>query len=253
MRFGVVTLFPDALDAFLQIGVVGRALRSGLVSCAVKNPRDFATDRHRTVDDRPFGGGPGMVMTTGPLCGAIRAMREELGGATVVYLSPRGRRFDQACAERWSQGGALVLVAGRYEGVDERVIDGDIDEEISLGDFVLSGGEVAAAAVVDAVARLVPGVLGHAGSSAEDSFSADGLLDCPHYTRPEVFEGRQVPAVLRSGDHRAIARWRREQVLTTTWERRPDLLAGARLTPADTDFLQQLDRRATANDDQRSE
>ncbi len=241
MRFGVITLFPEAVESFLTVGVIGRAVREGRVACSICNPRDFTEDKHRTVDDRPFGGGPGMVMKTAPLVAAIGWMRQALPAAPVVYLSPRGQRFDQRIAERWMAGGSLVLLAGRYEGVDERVVARDVDEEVSLGDFVLSGGEVAALAMIDSVARLVPGVLGHASSAEEDSFSADGLLDCPHYTRPEWYDGQQVPPVLLSGDHRAIARWRRQQALKATWERRPDLLDTASLTPSDTEFLKQLE------------
>lgn len=254
MRFGLITLFPEAVTQFLDTGVVGRAIRQGRVSCRIENPRDHAHDRHRTVDDRPFGGGPGMVMKTAPLVAAISAMRAAVPDGEVVYLSPRGRRFDQRQAEAWQADGSLVLLAGRYEGIDERVVSREVDDEVSLGDFVLSGGEVAALAVIDTVARLVPGVLGHADSAAQDSFSADGLLDYPHYTRPADFDGQQVPSVLLSGDHEAIARWRRQQALEATWERRPDLLHTARLTPSDTEFLKQLERSpAATSDHKRSE
>ena len=224
MRIAVVTVFPEALAAVTEIGVTGRAVREGALGVASVNPREFTTDRHRSVDDRPYGGGPGMVMRPEPLDAAVRSARELAGsGASVVYLSPQGRRFDDSAARRLARLPGLVLLAGRYEGVDERLLEKSVDEEISIGDYVLSGGEVAALVVIDAVARLLPGVLGHEDSAQQDSF-ADGLLDCPHYTRPEVFDGRPVPEVLTSGDHEAIRRWRLQQSLGRTWERRPDLL-----------------------------
>jgi tRNA (guanine37-N1)-methyltransferase len=225
MRFAVVTIFPEMLGALCDHGVSGRAIREGLARVDTWNPRDFTRDRHRSVDDRPYGGGPGMVMMAGPLCAAIRAARAELGAqARVVYLSPQGQPLTQRRMETMAATRApLVLLAGRYEGVDERVIEAEVDEEISLGDFVLSGGELAAMALIDGVIRLLPGALGHDQSAAQDSF-ADGLLDCPHYTRPELFEGRAVPEVLLSGDHARIRRWRREQALERTRSRRPDLL-----------------------------
>lgn len=228
-RFGVVTLFPDMVAGALRAGVVGRAIERGLVGLELENPRDHAHDAHRTVDDRPFGGGPGMVMKPGPLVAAVRALQGRLGAATVVCLSPQGRRFDQAMARTWSRTEALVLIAGRYEGIDERVIDAVVDQEVSLGDFVLSGGEFAALAMIDATARLVPGALGHAGSAGQDSFGAGGAedaggLDCPHWTRPVSFEGRTVPEVLLSGDHARIRAWRAEQARSRTRARRPDLL-----------------------------
>lgn len=250
MRFGVVTLFPDLVEGALEHGVIGRAKEKGLLQMQLFNPRDWTTDRHRTVDDRPFGGGPGMVMKPEPLSAAIRAGREAMPQATVVYLSPQGRRFDQSLARRWQEMGSLILVAGRYEGIDERVISQQVDEEVSLGDFVLSGGEFAALAIIDAVTRLAPGVLGDPLSAEEDSFGDDGLLDCPHYTRPEVFEDLSVPAVLMSGDHKAIGRWRRQQSLARTWGRRPDLLENADLTEEDKLFLTSLgtsDSDAEAN------
>ena len=187
MQFGVVTLFPELMDEALGYGVVGRARASGYLQLDLCNPRDWTADKHRTVDDRPFGGGPGMVMTPAPLSAAIAALKESMMSAPVVYLSPQGAPFDQAMARRWQQQGSVLLVAGRYEGIDERVIDELVDEEVSLGDFVLSGGEFAALALIDAVTRLVPGVLGDPASAEEDSFGDDGLLDCPHYTRPELF------------------------------------------------------------------
>jgi len=240
VQIGVVTLFPEMVSGALEQGVVGRALSQGQLDLTLVNPRDFATDRHRTVDDRPFGGGPGMVMKPEPLSAAITSCKEVLSGAPVVYLSPQGRPFDQAMARRFQAHGSLTLVAGRYEGIDERVITRMVDEEVSLGDFVLSGGEFAALAIIDAVTRLEPGVLGDPLSAEEDSFGLDGLLDCPHYTRPEVFDDQKVPAVLLSGDHKAIARWRRQQSLARTRDRRPDLLASADLTKEDKLFLTSL-------------
>jgi len=224
MHVGVVSLFPEMIATIADFGVVGRAIRRELVSLYSENPRDYADDVHRTVDDRPYGGGPGMVMKFEPLAGAIEAMRTRMpADSPVVYLSPQGRVFDQACARRFAGLSGLILLAGRYEGVDERLIEAHVDEELSLGDFVLSGGEIAAMAVVDAVVRLLPGVLGDDDSAAQDSFT-EGLLDCPHYTRPEVIEGRAVPEVLLSGDHAAIARWRQKQALGRSWLRRRDLL-----------------------------
>jgi len=229
-RFGVVTLFPPLVESLAVGGITARAVERGLVSLACWNPRDFTEDRHRRGDDRPYGGGPGVVMRAEPLAAATRAARAALaaGGQRVhtVYLTPQGRRFDQARARALAELPALLLVCGRYEGVDERFVAAEVDEELSLGDFVLSGGELAAMAVIEAVTRLLPGALGHADSASEDSFSG-ALLDCPHYTRPEVFEGRSVPPVLLSGDHEAIRRWRLEQALARTRERRPDLLSGA--------------------------
>lgn len=229
MKVGVVTLFPEMLKSVTDFGVVGRATRQGLLQVTGYNPRDFTQDKHRTVDDRPYGGGPGMLMKVQPLRDAISQAKTELGQPRVIYLSPQGRRLDQAGVVELAKLESLVLVAGRYEGIDERLIGTDIDEEWSLGDFVLSGGELAAMTFIDAVARLLPGVLGHAESALEDSF-AQGLLDCPHYTRPEMVAGLPVPKVLLSGDHAAIARWRMQQQLGRTWQRRPDLLEQMTLT-----------------------
>lgn len=242
MQVGVVTLFPELIDGALEHGVIGRARNNGQLTLELVNPRDWALDKHRTVDDRPFGGGPGMVMTAAPLSSAVGSLKERFNRARVVYLSPQGRVFDQSMARSWQSHGSVILIAGRYEGIDERVIDSVVDEEVSLGDFVLSGGEFAALAVIDAVTRLVPGVLGDPSSAEEDSFGEDGLLDCPHYTRPENFEGKAVPSVLLSGDHKAIARWRRQQALTRTRDRRPDLLEKAVLTSEDNVFLTTLDQ-----------
>ncbi len=223
MRVALVSVFPEMLGAVRDHGVTGRAVRDGRLELVGVNPRDYTQDRHRSVDDRPYGGGPGMVMRPEPLRDAIRAGREAAGSGPVLYLSPQGRRFDDAWARELAELPAMVLVAGRYEGVDERVISTEVDGELSIGDYVLSGGELAALVVIDAVARWLPGVLGHDASAAQDSF-ADGLLDCPHYTRPEEFAGQRVPEVLLSGDHAAIERWRRKQALGRTAERRPDLL-----------------------------
>lgn len=228
MRIDVVTLFPAMITALNEWGIVSRAIRAGALELGTWNPRDFAHDPHRTVDDRPYGGGPGMVMMVQPLRDAIHAARDAAGGdCRVIYLSPQGQRFDHDRARSYAEAGqALVLVAGRYEGIDERVIDSEIDEELSIGDFVLSGGELAAAVVIDAVTRLLPGVLGDAESAQQDSFVA-GLLDHPHYTRPREIDGRAVPEVLLGGNHREIEAWRREAALERTRRKRPDLLAAA--------------------------
>ncbi len=224
MWLGVVTLFPAMFRPFLESGVVGRALARGLADVQLWNPRDFARDRHHRVDDRPYGGGPGMVMQVQPLRDAIRAARAAAGnGASVVLLSPQGRRLDQRGVNELHARGRLVLVAARYEGVDERLVQLEVDQEWSIGDYVLSGGELAAMVLIDAITRLIPGALGHGSSAQQDSFM-QGLLDHPHYTRPEVVEGLRVPEVLLSGDHQAIRRWRHKQALGRTWQRRPDLL-----------------------------
>lgn len=233
-RIDVVTLFPDWFETLRDLGLTGRALGES-VELVTWNPRDYASDRHRSVDDRPFGGGPGMVMMAEPLARAIEEARGG-GDAPVTALTPQGRRLDQAGVAGLAGRERLILVCGRYEGIDERVIEALVDEEISIGDYVLNGGEVAAAVVIDAVLRLQPGVLGHELSAVEDSFS-DGLLDCPHYTRPETWRGRGVPEILRSGDHGAVARWRRKQALGRTWLRRPELLIGRDLAPEDQRLL----------------
>ncbi|MFK8051740.1 MAG: tRNA (guanosine(37)-N1)-methyltransferase TrmD [Woeseiaceae bacterium] len=236
-HFGVVSLFPEQVDQLGKFGVVGRGIQAGHVGMTCFNPRDFTDDKHRTVDDRPFGGGPGMVMRYEPWVGAIRAAKEQRPDAKCIALTPQGLRFDQAVARRCADMPSLILVAGRYEGFDERIIEAEIDEEWSLGDFVLSGGELAAMAIIDCVARLTPGVLGHEASAVEDSFS-EGLLDFPHYTRPPEIEGRLAPSVLLGGDHAAIARWRRSQALGRTWLRRPELLAAMDLSDEDTALLE---------------
>ena len=224
MQIGVVSLFPEMVAAIAEFGVVGRAQRRELISLDIENPRDHTTDAHRTVDDRPYGGGPGMVMKVEPVAAALEALQSKLPrGCPVVYLSPQGGVFDQATAKRFSDLPGMVLLAGRYEGIDERLIELHVDEELSLGDFVLSGGEIAAMAVIDAVVRLLPGVLGDDESAVQDSF-VEGLLDHPHYTRPEEIAGKVVPEVLLSGDHAQIARWRNKQALGRSFLRRPDLL-----------------------------
>ena len=237
MQIAVVSLFPEMFDAVSDHGVTGRAVRQGLVRVSHCNPRDYTADRHRTVDDRPYGGGPGMLMKIDPLQQAIAAAREVVAvKARVIYLSPQGRRFDHGKAFDLAGEQALVLIAGRYEGVDERLLETEVDEELSIGDYVLSGGELAAMVVIDAVIRQLPGVLGHELSAVEDSF-VDGLLDYPHYTRPELYQGRRVPEVLLSGNHEEIRRWRLKQALGRTWERRPDLLNGRAMTPEEEQLL----------------
>ena len=230
MRIDVITLFPDFVESCAQVGVVGRARERGLLQIATWNPRDFATDNYRSADDRVYGGGPGVVLMIDPLRRALDKAREagKSGAPHVVYMSPQGKRLDQAKVAELAGYDHLVLLSGRYEGVDERFLEHAVDEEISVGDYVLSGGELAAAIVIDAVGRLQEGVLNDAESAAQDSFSS-GLLDCPHYTRPEHHEWGDVPAVLKSGDHAAIRRWRQKQALGRTWLRRPDLLEGLEL------------------------
>ncbi len=223
MRIDVITLFPEMVRGVIEHGVVGRAAEQGLLQLVLWNPRDFTTDRHRTVDDRPYGGGPGMLMKVEPLQACIRAVRAQSPQAKRVYLSPQGRVLKQPMLRETAGQGDLILLCGRYEGIDERLIQTEVDEEWSIGDYVLSGGELAAMVVIDAVTRLLPGALGHSDSAAQDSFS-EGLLDCPHYTRPEVVNGLPVPPVLLSGHARRIQDWRDKQALGRTWQRRPDLL-----------------------------
>ena len=224
-RFAVVTLFPEMFSAVSEWGVTSRGLRDQLWSLSLHDPRDQALDRHSTVDDRPYGGGPGMVMQAPLLERALESAKTALGGSPkVVAMTPQGRRFTDSVARELLADGSTIFVSGRYEGIDERFIERSVDHEISVGDFVVSGGELPTMLVIDAMVRLIPGVLGHNASAQEDSF-ADGLLDCPHYTRPEMYEGRVVPAVLLSGDHGAIARWRRAQSVRRTLDRRPDLLS----------------------------
>ncbi len=229
MQIAVVSIFPEMVRQVAEYGVVGRAEERGLLSLTCENPRDHTSDVHRTVDDRPYGGGPGMVLKYEPAEKAIRAVKDDMPeGCPVVCLSPQGKVFDQDTARRYAGLQGMILLAGRYEGIDERLLETEVDEELSLGDFVLSGGEIAAMAVIDAVARLLPGVLGDEESATQDSFM-EGLLDHPHYTRPESVAGQRVPAVLLSGDHARIARWRYKQALGRSFIRRPDLVADLNL------------------------
>ena len=239
MRAGIVTLFPEMFSAISEFGVTSRALRDGLVEFSFWNPRDYTEDKHRTVDDRPYGGGPGMLMKTGPLEGAIGAAKKALPGAKVIYLTPQGKTLDQSGINTLAKQESVILLCGRYEGIDERVIDTQVDEELSLGDFVLSGGELAAMACLDAMIRLQPGALGHEDSAGQDSFM-NGLLDCPHYTRPEDYAGQVVPPILLSGDHEAIRKWRLKQSLGRTWLRRADLLEGMNLSDEQKLLLDQF-------------
>jgi len=232
MHFHVITLFPEMVEQMCEFGVLGRAIKRGIIELTCWNPRDYTQDRHRTVDDRPYGGGPGMLMKVQPLADAINAAKQQAGDdAKVVYLSPQGQILNQQAvinmADRPEQK-ALILIAGRYEGIDERLIKQYVDEEWSIGDYVLSGGEMPALIMIDAVARMLPDVLGDADSAQQDSFM-EGLLDCPHYTRPEEVDGRKVPEVLLSGNHAAIARWRLKQSLGRTWLKRPERIEGLEL------------------------
>jgi tRNA (guanine37-N1)-methyltransferase len=238
MRFDVITLFPEMFDA-IRLGVTGRVIDKGLAELVLWNPRDYTEDVHQTVDDRPYGGGPGMVMKVEPLLAAIQAAKAQSPTSKVIYLSPQGQRFVQATAVAATQTSGIILIAGRYEGIDERVIHSFVDEEWSLGDFVLSGGELPAMVVIDSMIRLLPGALGHAESAEQDSFS-DGLLDCPHYTRPENILDQDVPSVLLSGDHEKIRLWRLQQALGRTWLRRPDLLEGRELNKQEQELLDEF-------------
>ena len=244
MRIDVVTLFPEMIDHAARFGVTGRALQRGLWRLEVWNPRDFVTDRHRTVDDRPYGGGPGMVMLAEPLASALAAARSAQRAAgcaatRTLYLSPAGTPLSHRRVAELAAGGdetALVLLAGRYEGIDQRLLECCVDEEVAIGDFVVSGGELPALMLIDAILRLRPGVLNDAESAVQDSFAA-GLLDCPHYTRPDEYDGMRVPEVLLSGHHEAIRAWRLQQALGRTWERRPDLLRDRVLSKEETELL----------------
>lgn len=253
MKFAVVTLFPEMFAALQDFGVSGRAIRNGLTEISLVNPREFTTDVHRTVDDRPYGGGPGMVMLPEPVLQAIAGAKARLAQAPsgqagenaaeqpkVVYLSPQGQPFTQQLAQQnVSEGRPIVFLAGRYEGIDERIIERAVDEEWSLGDYVLSGGELPAMVMMDTMIRLLPGALGHQSSAEEDSF-AEGLLDCPHYTRPEDYEGQKVPEVLLSGNHERIRQWRLKQALGRTWLRRPDLLSRKQLNDEEERLLNEF-------------
>jgi tRNA (guanine37-N1)-methyltransferase len=239
MRFDILTLFPDLFAAFLKAGVLGRAVEKGVVEVSITNIRDFARGRHKVADDRPYGGGNGMVMKPGPIYRALQSLDKPKEGCRVILLTPQGVPFRQATARELARLNHLVLICGRYEGVDERIRSRYVDAELSIGDFILSGGELGAMVVVDAVSRVIPGVLGGERSSLEDSFE-EGLLEYPQYTRPRVFEGEEVPAVLMSGDHERIRLWRRAEALKRTLERRPDLLDQEDLKIEDRAILAQL-------------
>jgi len=243
MRIDVITLFPNMFTAVTGHGITGRAIEKQLLNVTTWNPRDFTHDNHRTVDDRPYGGGPGMVMMVEPLRAALHAARKAARQSTgqhtkTIYLSPQGKRVDQQLLIEAVTAPGWILLAGRYEGIDERLIEAEVDDEWSIGDYVLSGGELGAMVIIDAITRLIPGALGHEASAQQDSF-VNGLLDYPHYTRPEVVDGRRVPEVLLSGDHQAIARWRLMQALGRTWERRPDLLERLQLDDYQKELLNQ--------------
>ncbi len=240
MFIGIISLFPEMFKAITEFGVTGRAVKQNLLQVRCYNPRDFTYDKHKTVDDRPYGGGPGMLMMVQPLRDAIRMAKTEAGeGVKVIYLSPQGRKLNQAGVKELSLNQKLILVCGRYEGIDERLIETEIDEEWSIGDYVLTGGEIPAMALIDAVARFIPGVLGKQASAEEDSF-AEGLLDCPHYTRPEMLDGLTVPSVLMSGNHKEIRQWRLKKSLERTWLRRPELLESLALTDEQAKLLKQI-------------
>ena len=240
MFIGIITLFPEMFKAITEFGVTGRAVKHNLLQVRCYNPRDFTHDKHKTVDDRPYGGGPGMLMMVQPLRDAIHSAKADAGeGVKVIYLSPQGRKLEQAGVKELSLNSKMILVCGRYEGIDERLIQSEIDEEWSVGDYVLTGGELPAMTLIDAVARFIPGVLGKQESAQEDSF-ADGLLDCPHYTRPDVLDGLTVPPVLMSGNHAEIRKWRLKQSLERTWLRRPELLESLALTDEQRKLLQQV-------------
>lgn len=237
-QLDVITLFPEIFSSALEKGVVGRALKNGLVDFRSWNPRDFTKDKHKTVDERPYGGGPGMVLMYEPVCSAIKKARIEQPSTKVIYLSPQGRKLKQTDVDELSKRQGMILVCGRYEGIDERIIKHEVDEEWSIGDYVLSGGEFAALVLIDGVCRILPGVLGGKNSANEDSF-VDGLLDYPHYTRPEDINGFTVPGVLQSGNHEEIRRWRLKQALGKTWRVRPDLIETIELDDEQRILLQE--------------
>ncbi len=240
LQIEVITLFPEMVNAVTEYGITSRAVKRGLLKVNTWNPRDYTSDNHRTVDDRPYGGGPGMVMMAEPICAAITDARGEFDPGNpplVVHLSPQGRKLDQEGVMELVQRQHLILIAGRYEGIDERVIDKEVDEEWSIGDYVLSGGELPAMVLIDVLTRTLPGALGHEDSASEDSFF-NGLLDYPHYTRPEEIDGQQVPDVLLGGNHEDIRRWRLQQALGRTWLRRPDLLEHLQLDDEQQDLLE---------------
>lgn len=237
MRFDVVTLFPEMVESVANVGVLGRAVKNGQIQLNSWNPRDYTADKHRTVDDRPYGGGPGMLMKVEPLKLAIESAKKEAVNSRVIYMSPQGKKVTQQDVVKLAEQPGLIILAGRYEGIDERIIETHVDEEWSIGDYVLSGGELPALVLIDAIARMIPGVLGDENSAQQDSFM-QGLLDCPHYTRPEEIDGRKVPQVLLSGNHRDINRWRLQQSLGRSWLRRPDLLDALNLTDEQKQLLE---------------
>lgn len=243
MRIDILTLFPQMFDALTDHGVVGRAIQRQVLNLTCWNPRDYAENKHNTVDDRPYGGGPGMVMQYQPLRDALSSIRLKNASAPLIYLTPQGRPLDQKALQGMAKYPGMILLNGRYEGVDERFIERECDEEWSIGDYVISGGELASMVLIDGIARLLPGVLGHSESAVQDSYT-DGLLDCPHYTRPEVIESEAVPSVLLSGDHQAIARWRMKQSLGRTWLRRPDLLNRLKLSTEQQGLLDEFIRES---------
>lgn len=247
MRFDVITLFPDMVRSAIAVGITGRAIESKIIDLFLWNPRDFTVDKHRTVDDRPYGGGPGMVMKYQPVHDALAAAKHVCGKTgKVVYLSPQGKTISQELLAQAAQMQRLILIAGRYEGIDERIIEKDCDEEWSLGDFVLSGGELAALVIIDGITRLLPGALGDDESATQDSY-ADGLLDCPHYTRPQQINGASVPSVLMNGNHADIKRWRLQQALGKTWQKRPDLLDKKELTEEQKLLLKEFIKQSELN------
>ncbi|MGB1800769.1 MAG: tRNA (guanosine(37)-N1)-methyltransferase TrmD [Gammaproteobacteria bacterium] len=237
-QLDVITLFPEMFQPVLQYGVIGRAVSDELIGFRSWNPRDYTEDKHNTVDDRPYGGGPGMVMMYEPLCRAIVNAKQAQPDAKVIYLSPQGRRLEQGGVKELANRSGMILISGRYEGIDQRIIDAEVDEEWSIGDYVLSGGELAAMVMIDSVCRTLPGVLGHEDSANEDSF-VDGLLDYPHYTRPEQIAGHVVPDVLLSGNHESIRLWRLKQALGKTWQCRPDLIEAIELNEEQKRLLQE--------------
>jgi tRNA (guanine37-N1)-methyltransferase len=241
MRVDIITLFPQMFGALTDYGITRRAVESGILELHSWNPRNFTEDKHRTVDDRPYGGGPGMVMMAEPVSRAIQQARAAQTNANVIYLSPQGKQLNHETVKHLSKRDGLILLAGRYEGIDERVIENEVDEEWSIGDYVISGGELAAMVLIDTVVRQLPGALGDQDSAAEDSF-VEGLLDTPHYTRPEVWNDIAVPDVLLSGDHAAIRRWRLKQALGRTWLRRPELLEGREMSADERDLLEEFKR-----------
>ena len=241
MRVDIITLFPQMFGALTDYGITRRAVESGILELHSWNPRDYTEDKHRTVDDRPYGGGPGMVMMAEPVSRAIQQARAAQANANVIYLSPQGKQLNHEAVKHLSKRDGLILLAGRYEGIDERVIESEVDEEWSIGDYVISGGELAAMVLIDTVVRQLPGALGDQDSAAEDSF-VEGLLDTPHYTRPEVWNDIAVPDVLLSGDHAAIRRWRLKQALGRTWLRRPELLIDREMSAEESELLEEFKR-----------